>query len=240
MDVTKLTKPARKLLKLRPCGAVIVAAGSASRMGGVDKIMAPLGGEPVIVHTLRAFQQCDAISQIVVVTRQDLIGPVMELCAGFDKVSAVILGGADRAESVDNGLQMLSDRIELAAIHDGARPLVSWQLIDRVVRAANSYGAAVPGIEVKDTVKTTDGTLIVSTPPRSTLRAIQTPQVFDRQLLTCALEQARKKQLSITDDSSAVEQLGFSVKLVPGEERNLKITTPMDLWMAEKLMEEDK
>ena len=238
MDISKYTKLARKALKLRRTGAVIVAAGSASRMGGIDKVMAPLKGEPMIVHTVRAFQECDAISEIVIVTREDLILPITGLCRGFEKVTAVIRGGASRQESVNNGLSALSKEAELAAIQDGARPLVTWQLIDRVVRAANSYGGAVPVIPVKDTIKVCDSALVLSTPDRSTLRAVQTPQVFDLELLRGAMEKVAREGLEITDDCSAVEALGFKVKTVEGDERNLKVTTPFDLKIAEMLMEE--
>ena len=238
MDISKYTKLARKALKLRRTGAVIVAAGSASRMGGIDKVMAPLKGEPMIVHTVRAFQECDAISEIVIVTREDLILPITDLCRGFEKVTAVIRGGASRQESVNNGLSALSKEVQLAAIQDGARPLVTWQLIDRVVRAANSYGGAVPVIPVKDTIKVCDVSLVLSTPDRSTLRAVQTPQVFDLELLRGAMEKVALEGLEITDDCSAVETLGFKVKTVEGDERNLKVTTPFDLKIAEMLMEE--
>ena len=238
MDISKYTKLARKALKLRRTGAVIVAAGSASRMGGIDKVMAPLKGEPMIVHTVRAFQECDAISEIVIVTREDLILPITDLCRGFEKVTAVIRGGASRQESVNNGLSALSKEVQLAAIQDGARPLVTWQLIDRVVRAANSYGGAVPVIPVKDTIKVCDSALVLSTPDRSTLRAVQTPQVFDLELLRGAMEKVAREGLEITDDCSAVETLGFKVKTVEGDERNLKVTTPFDLKIAEMLMEE--
>ena len=155
MDSTKITRPARKLLnlKLKRCGAVIVAAGSASRMGGIDKVMAPIGGEPMIQRTVRNFQDCDAISEIVVLTRLDLLKTVSELCKDFPKVTAVVVGGKDRVESTHLGLNALSDKVKLAAIHDGARPFADWQVIDRVVRAANSYGAAAPAIPVKDTIK---------------------------------------------------------------------------------------
>ena len=239
MDITKFTKPARKVIPLRRCGAVIVAAGSASRMGGIDKVMAPLKGEPMIVHTVRAFQECDAISEIVIVTRPDLIIPIGDLCHGMDKVKAVVAGGSSRQESVSLGLNALSDKCKLAAIQDGARPLVTWQLIDRVVRAANSYHAAVPVIPVKDTIKVCNPGLVVSTPDRSTLRAVQTPQVFDFDLLRGALKYAFENGKEITDDCSAVELLGMSVKTVEGDERNLKVTTPIDLKFAEMLMEEN-
>ena len=238
MDNSKITKAARKALKLRFCGAVIVAAGSASRMGGIDKVMAPLKGEPMIVHTVRAFQACDAIREIVIVTRPDLILPITDLCRGLDKVTAVVAGGKSRQESVNLGMNALSEKVELAAIQDGARPLVTWQLIDRVVRAANSYGAAVPVIPVKDTDKVCDVSLVISTPDRSGLRAVQTPQVFDFDLLRGAMKKVEMEKLEITDDCSAVELLGFKVKTVEGDERNLKVTTPFDLKVAEMLMEE--
>ena len=238
MEISKLTRGMRKALPLKTCGAVIVAAGSASRMGGIDKVMAPLQGEPMIRRTVRAFQECDAVSEIVIVTREDLIGPISELCVGYDKVTAVVRGGSSRQESVELGLDALSKKIKLAAIHDGARPLATYELIDRAIRAANSYGAAAPGIPVKDTVKTVEGGLVLNTPDRSKLRAIQTPQVFDIDLLKGALKKARLDKAEVTDDCSAVERLGMKVKIVEGDERNLKVTTPMDLKIAEMLLEE--
>lgn len=239
MDVSKYTRLARKALKLRTCGAVIVAAGNASRMEGIDKVMAPLRGEPMIVRTVRAFQQCDAISEIVIVTRQDLLVAVSDLCHGFEKVRAVIVGGENRQESVEAGLGALSDKVKLAAIHDGARPLVSWQVIDRTVRAANSYGAAAPAVPVKDTVKAVAGGIVKETPDRSTLKAVQTPQVFDIDLLRAGLRKAADDQAQITDDCSAVERLGMSVKIVEGDEKNIKVTTPLDLKIAEAFLEEE-
>lgn len=240
MDITKVTKPARKLLKLKTCGAVIVAAGSASRMGGIDKVMAKLHEEPMIVHTLRAFEACDAVSEVVVVTREDLILPITSLIGGFSKVRAVVAGGKSRQESVHLGLNALSEKVELAAIHDGARPLITWQLIDRVVRAANTYGAAAPAIPVKDTIKVVEGRVVKTTPDRATLFAVQTPQVFDFDLLRGALKKAEQDGAQVTDDCSAVERMGMAVKIVEGDERNLKVTTPMDLKIAEMMMEEAK
>ena len=238
MDMTKVTRPARKLLKLKRCGAVIVAAGSASRMGGIDKVMAPLGGEPMIVRTVRAFQDCDAIREIVVVTREDLIRPITSLLSSMDKVIAVVAGGASRQESVHLGLNTLSKKVQLAAIHDGARPLVSYEVIDRTVRAANTYGAAAPAIPVKDTIKRVQGGVVTDTPDRASLRAVQTPQVFDFDLLRGALKKAKEEEAQVTDDCSAVERMGFCVKIVEGDERNIKVTTPMDLKIAEMLLEE--
>lgn len=238
MNISNLTRAGRKLLPLKYCGAVIVAAGTASRMGGIDKVMAELHGEPMILRTVRAFAECDAIAEIVVVTRPDLIVPIMSLCTPFEKVKAVVAGGSSRPESVSLGLNALSARVQLAAIQDGARPLVTWQLIDRVVRAANTYGAAAPAIPVKDTIKIVQGGVVLSTPDRKTLQAVQTPQVFDFDLLRGALKKAKEDGAEITDDCSAVERMGMSVKIVEGDERNLKITTPMDLKIAEMLLEE--
>ena len=235
-----MTKTARKLLPLKRCGAVIVAAGSASRMGGIDKVMAPLNGEPMIARTVRTFQNCDAISEIVVVTRQDLILPITSLCADMDKVKAVVAGGSSRQESVHLGLNALSGKCKLAAIHDGARPLISWQVIDRVVRAANTYGAAAPAIPVKDTIKVVQGGVVQETPDRASLQAVQTPQVFDFDILRGALKKAKQDGAQVTDDCSAVERIGLSVKIVEGEERNLKVTTPLDLKIAQLLLEEEK
>ena len=238
MDITKLTKPARKVLPLKKCGAVIVAAGSASRMGGIDKVMAELGGEPMIKRTVRTFQESDVISEIVIVTRPDLIVPIMGLCAEFEKVKAVVAGGKSRPESVHLGLNALSNKVKLAAVHDGARPLITWQVIDRTVRAANTYGAAAPAIPVKDTIKTVQGGIVKNTPDRESLRAVQTPQVFDYDMLRGALKKAVSEEAPITDDCSAVEMMGMSVKIVEGDERNIKVTTPMDLKIAEMLLEE--
>ena len=238
--VNPATKVARKILnvKLKRCGAVIVAAGSASRMKGLDKIMEPVQGKPLIAMTVQAFEDSDVISEIVIVTREDLILPVQAAVKNCRKVTAVVVGGKDRAESVNNGLNALSDKVRLAAIHDGARPLISWQVIDRVVRAANTYGAAAPAVPVKDTVKVVVGGVVKNTPDRSTLQAVQTPQVFDFDLLRGALKKVRTEGTPITDDCSAVEQMGMSVKIVDGDERNLKVTTPADLAIVRLLAEE--
>ena len=237
MGISKVTNGVRRVLKLKYCGAVIVAAGSASRMEGIDKVMAPLEGEPMIVRTVRTFQNCDCVKEIVVVTREDLLQRVAGLCKNFDKVKAVVVGGKDRAESVNNGLNALSQKVKLVAVQDGARPLITDAVIDRTVRAANSYGAAAPAIPVKDTVKVVEGGVVTTTPQRATLKAIQTPQVFDYDLLRGALKNAAQKELEITDDCSAVEAMGFVVKIVEGDERNIKVTTPLDLKIAEIFLE---
>ena len=240
MDISTVTGGLRKVLPLKYCGAVIVTAGNASRMGGIDKVMAELEGEPMILRTVRSFQTCDAIKEIVIVTREDLILPIMGLCKDFDKVTAVVRGGSSRQESVGLGLGALSNRVKLVAVQDGARPLITHAVIDRTVRAAHTYGAAAPAIPVKDTIKVVTGGVVSSTPDRKSLQAVQTPQVFDLDLLKGALKKAQEDGAEVTDDCSAVERLGMSIKIVEGDEKNIKITTPMDLAIAKLLMEENK
>ena len=240
MNMKKVSAVLRTVLPLKYCGAVIVAAGNASRMGGIDKVMAELDGEPMICRTVRAFQTAPAIREIVIVTRPDLIEPITQLCTGYDKVTTVTAGGSSRQESVEKGLAALSKKVKLAAIQDGARPLISQEVIDRTVRAAHSYGAAAPGIPVKDTIKQVKGGIIENTPDRSKLQAVQTPQVFDFDLLCGALQKAKEDKAELTDDCSAVERLKMSVYMVEGDERNIKVTTPMDLKIAQMLLEEMK
>ena len=220
------------------CSAVVPAAGSSTRMEGQDKLLLPLEEQPVLLHTLRALELCPYLAEIIVVTREDLILQISELCREMDKVKAVVKGGGSRQESVWLGLNALSKDMELAAIQDGARPLITPALIDKTVRAAHSYGAAAPAVPVKDTIKIEKSGLIESTPDRSTLRAVQTPQVFDFDLLRGALQKAASDKAAVTDDCSAVERLGMKIRLVAGDERNLKVTTPLDLKIAELLLEE--
>ena len=240
MEISAVTKGMRKVLPLKYCGAVIVAAGTASRRGGIDKVMAQLEGEPMILRTVRTFQTCEAIREIVIVTREDLIVPIMSLCKDFEKVTAVVAGGSSRQESVQLGLNALSSKVKLVAVQDGARPLVTHAVIDRTVRAAHTYSAAAPAIPVKDTVKVVTGGVVKETPDRKNLRAVQTPQVFDPDMLRGALKKAKEDGAEVTDDCSAVERLGMSVKIVEGDERNIKITTPLDLKIAKLLLEDMK
>ena len=233
-----LANKLRKILPLRSCGAVIVAAGTASRMGGIDKVMAPLKGEPMILHTVRAFQESPVIRQIVVVTRKDLVETIQALCSTMDKVTAVVEGGADRQASVEAGLAAVSEKMAMVAVHDGARPLITQAVIDRTVRAAHTYSAAAPAIAVKDTVKIVKGGVVESTPDRSKLFAVQTPQVFDFDMLRGALKYVRTEGIAITDDCSALEAMGMKIKMVEGDEQNIKVTTPMDLKIVRLLWEE--
>ena len=235
MALGKIIRAARRK---KYCAAVIVAAGTASRMGGIDKVMAPIGGEPMILRTVRRFETCDAIQEIVVVTREDLLEPIRQLCRDCSKLKAVVQGGASRQQSVELGLQALSKECRMVAVQDGARPFVSDALICRTVEAAANYGAAAPAIPVKDTIKVVQNGFVKETPDRNLLRAVQTPQVFDLDMLRGALVKAAQDGVAVTDDCSAAEHLGMSVQLVEGEETNIKVTTPMDLRLAEMILEE--
>ena len=236
MGVTKIL---RKLsTRGAKCAAVIVAAGSATRMQGTDKIMAELCGEPLILHTLRAFQENDDIHEIVLVTREDLQKQLSELCVSkkLTKVTRICKGGETRAASVQAGLDQISDACDYVAIHDGARPLVSQTVIHDAVRKAAKFNAAAPAIPVKDTVKVVHGGVVESTPDRSALYAVQTPQVFKLVLYRAALEKAVAAKEELTDDCSAAEKFGLNVVITPGSDENLKVTTPTDLILAEALL----
>lgn len=221
------------------CAAIVAAAGSSARMDGEDKIMLPLMGEPVIVHTLRALECCPYIHEIVVVTREELIVPLSRLCADYDltKVSKVLLGGVTRAQSVRLGILEVSDKAKLIAIHDGARPLVTPEVLEEAVLTAAKCGAAAPAVPVKDTIKRAAEGIVTETPDRSALFVVQTPQVFEADLIRAALHQAMEENIPLTDDCSAVERLGMKVTLTRGSEENIKLTTPSDQAVAEALLQ---
>lgn len=221
------------------CTAVIVAAGSARRMEGIDKVLAPLGELPVLVHTLYAFQDCPAFDQVVVVTREDLLVEVADLCReyGLDKVTKVVVGGAERIHSVRAGLREVDPEAELIAIHDGARPLVPQQVLEQTVEKAAQTGAAAPAVPVTDTIKRGEKGLTVETVDRSSLWAVQTPQIFEAGLIRAAIEKAVEDQVELTDDCAAVERLGMKVSLTQGSRENIKITTPFDLLVGEAILD---
>jgi 2-C-methyl-D-erythritol 4-phosphate cytidylyltransferase len=233
------SKLLNKAKKPRPrCGAVVPAAGSASRMEGVDKLTAQLGDRPVLARTLGALEACPLIDEIVVVTREEQIPTVAALAKeyGITKVKTVVKGGADRAESVALGLKELSPDIRLAAVHDGARPFVSQEVLEEVITVAGRTGAAVPAVPVKDTIKEAEDGIVTRTLERSRLFAVQTPQVIDADLLRGALQYCREQGIAVTDDCSAVEAMGKEVTLTKGEYENIKITTPIDLAFGEAIL----
>ena len=215
-------------------GAIIVAAGSSRRMGGTDKVLALLGGKPILTWAVNAFQRCNLIDQIVVVVSKQSIGKCQQLVAeqGWSKVTDICVGGRRRQDSVAAGLSRLN-HCHWVVIHDGARPLVTEDLIERGLEAAKETGAAAAAVPVTDTIKVTgDDGIVHQTPPRQNLRAVQTPQVFRFDIITEAYRQVKAE---VTDDASLVEELGYKVKLYTGSYDNIKITTPDDLALAEIL-----
>jgi len=215
-------------------GAVIVAAGSSQRMGGVDKMFAPLGGKPVLARVIDTFQKCKAIDQIVVVVSEQNLKRCQQLVGEqkWPKVIEVCVGGERRQDSVAAGLSRLS-QCDWVIIHDGARPLVTVDLIERGLEAARETGAAVVAVPVADTIKIAgDNGFVQQTPSRRNLWAVQTPQVFRFDIISEAYGVAKDE---VTDDASLVEQLGYRVKLYMGSYDNIKVTTPDDLVLAEAL-----
>lgn len=221
------------------CSALVAAAGASSRMGGVNKLLEPLDGVPVLMRTLTVLQTAEEIDEIIVAAREEDLVEVSRLCRtyGITKCAKVVRGGESRAHSVLLAALEASPEAALLAVQDGARPLLSPELVDRVVTAAARCGAAAPAVPVKDTVKAVraDGA-VEETLERDVLRAVQTPQVFEASLLKAALQSALESGVPITDDCSAVERLGKVVFLVEGEEENLKITTPVDMILAEAIL----
>ena len=220
--------------------AVIVCAGNSTRMGGVNKILLPLGERKVIGVTMQAFQKCDSITEIIIVAREDDIPAIQEeaKAAGISKLSACTTGGATRQESVINGIRKISKEAELIAVHDGARPLVKPEHIEKVIKDASVFGGATLGVPVKDTIKTVDGGLIVDTPPRSSLYITQTPQIFKRNLYFEGIDFALEHSLDFTDDCQLVEAIGGKVAMTVGDYTNIKITTPEDIAIAEVLLKQ--
>lgn len=219
-------------------GAVIVAAGSAERMGGLDKVMAPLAGVAMVLHSVRAFHETHDVDEIVLVTRPELLDRLHRMTEerGYSKVRRVVRGGATRAESSRHGVSALSPDIELVLVHDAARPLVTPALVARVVEAARTGGAAFPGVAPVSTIKREADGASAGTVPRESLREAQTPQGFRRELLARAFARAIRDGLEPTDEASMVEHLGERVAIILGERRNLKVTVPEDLEVAEALL----
>lgn len=222
------------------CSVVVVAAGTASRMQGIDKVLAPLGDIPILVRTLQVFQHSRDVAEIVVVTREDLLVEIADLCKAFslDKVSKIVVGGAERVLSVRAGLREVNQNAKLIAIHDAARPFLTQQVLHEVLQQASVSGAAAPAIPVTDTIKRARNGVVEETVDRSALWAIQTPQVFQADLIRAAVEKACSDQAPVTDDCSAVERLGMKVTLTAGDRQNIKVTTPFDLMLGEAILKQ--
>lgn len=216
-------------------GAVIVAAGTSERMNGIDKIFAPLAGKPVIVRVVDVFEKCASVHEIVVVVSQQNLENARRLIAErkWSKVSEVCAGGERRQDSVAAGLARLHP-CDWVLVHDGARPLVTVELIERGLEEAKETGAAVAAVPVTDTIKLAgDDMLVQGTPPRRSLWAVQTPQIFRYNIITTAYRQTKYE---VTDDATLVERAGYKVKLYMGAYDNIKITTPQDMALAELLV----
>jgi 2-C-methyl-D-erythritol 4-phosphate cytidylyltransferase len=218
--------------------AIIVAAGSGQRMG-FDKLFALLGDKPVIAHTLDVFEQTDCIDEIILVGRAEQLTKLQELVAdaSLKKVRHIIAGGTHRQDSVRAGLDRLGADTDFVAVHDAARPLVLPKQIERAFESAREHGAAALAAPITDTLKRADGDCFVTAAvDRAGIYAMQTPQIFSRKLLVQAYDAVAANKLSITDEVSAVEQVGAKVFLVANDEFNPKITYPRDLWLAQSAL----
>ena len=215
--------------------AIIVAGGSSQRMG-FDKLLALLGDKPVLAHTLDAFERAGCVDEIILVARGERVAELRELVrqGEFKKVRDVVAGGTHRQDSVRAGLERLDPETRYVAVHDAARPLVMPEQIERVFALARHHGAAALAVPITDTLKRADeNRFVTGGVAREGLYAMQTPQIFSRELLVDAYAGVVAKNLSVTDEVSAVEQLGAKVLLVPNEEFNVKITYPRDLLLAQ-------
>ena len=218
-------------MKSHKTAAIIAAGGSSSRMG-FDKLMAEIAGEKVLFKTISAFEKCDDIDEIIIVTRTALIGELKaELkTQSFKKLKTIVSGGETRQKSVYNGVLACSDDVRLLCIHDGARPLVTDEVIKNALKAAIEYGAATAAVAVKDTIKRGENKIITETLPRENLYQIQTPQVFDKQLYLSAYKAAKS---DYSDDCQLIEAMGGKVALSMGDYHNIKLTTNEDFAVAE-------
>jgi 2-C-methyl-D-erythritol 4-phosphate cytidylyltransferase len=218
--------------------AIIVAAGSSQRMG-FDKLFAPLGGKPVAAHAIDAFEQTASVDEIVLVGRSDRLEELRDIVKnqGFGKVRRVVPGGERRQDSVRAGLAEAG--AEFVAVHDAARPLVRPKQIEQVFEAARRYGAAALAEPVKDTLKRVDEqNFICGSIEREKMYALQTPQIVSREVLSKAYELIFAKNISVTDETSAVEQFGGKVAIVTSDDFNFKITFPNDLLLAEAVLKQ--
>ena len=236
--IVKPTPVAEALFTASGCVALVAAAGSSTRMAGVDKLFVTLGDKPVLAHTLLAYQGCAAIDGIVISAREDRIPDVQRLCDEYEitKLRAIVPGGATRAASVRRAVAQADESARYFAIADGDRPFTTAALIEDTLEAAMRCGGAVCALPVHDTIKQTDAQgRIVATPDRATLWAAQTPQIFPADAYREALVHSGD---AFTDDSAMMEAAGVSVRVVPGLEENIKITTPTDLLLAQALWKE--
>ena len=220
--------------------AIVVAAGRGTRMGpGVDKLFLEVAGRPVVAHTWQRFNDAGCIDELVIVVRDGMQAAFHDIAmqSGFTKPFRLVCGGAERQDSVWQGLAALSPESQIVAIQDGARPCASERLIAATIMAAGETGAAVAGQPVTDTIKETeDGKTITRTLDRSRLWAVQTPQTFRVEVIRRALIEVRRRGLTVTDDTAACELIGQQVRLIAGDRPNPKVTVPGDLPFIETLL----
>ena len=222
--------------------AILVAAGDSRRMG-FDKLFAAIAGTPVIAHTIRAFEQANCVDGIIIVAREDRHEEIKTIVRdeNFKKVRSIIPGGKRRQDSVRAGLDHLDSSTKYVAVHDAARPLVTAQQIERVLQQCANHGAAALAEPINDTLKRADTDLLVSDSiDRHQLYAMQTPQIFERQLIEQAYRAVYAENLLVTDEVSAVERLGSKVVLVLNDDFNFKVTYPRDLPLAEFVLKQRK
>lgn len=215
-------------------GAVLLAAGNSTRMGGSrSKVLEELEGRPALCRSLEVLDRCPLIGEICLVCREQDRADMLPLTSGLNTPVRVVPGGAQRQDSVEQGVEALTGPWEYVAIHDGARPLVTEEVLAAVCRDAMAHGAATAAVPSKDTCKLADGAgFVAATPARDRLWAVQTPQAFSLALYREALEKARAAGQSYTDDCQLIEAAGGKVKLTMGDYRNIKLTTPEDLLAA--------
>ena len=218
--------------------AVIVCAGNSTRMGGINKILLPLGKSTVIGNTMLAFQNTESIKEIIIVSRPQDFDAIKSEAGklGISKLKMCVEGGSTRQESVSNGVKHVSRDTDFIAVHDGARPLVKPEHIDNVLKDASVFGSATLGVAVKDTIKVVSDGLIVDTPYRPSLYITQTPQVFKKKIYFEGIDFALEHGLDFTDDCQLVEAIGYKVYMTAGDYTNIKITTPEDIKIAEVLL----
>ena len=218
---------------------IIVAAGNSTRMNGLDKQFIEIDSMPVIAKTIKAFNDCEEVFEIIISTKESSIDKLNELCNeyNFYKVKNIVCGGDTRAKSVQNAFICVDNKAELVAIHDGARPLVKSDDIKNVFSNAKKYGASALCVPVKDTIKVSADGFIADTPDRSKLYAAQTPQVFKYEVYKKAIENIDP---NVTDDCMAVENIGHKVHITVGDYQNIKITTPEDVLIADAICKGEK
>ncbi len=222
--------------------AIIVSAGNSSRMNGIDKQFSLIENIPVIGHCMLAFEKCESIYEIIVSAKAENTEKIKQIAAqlGISKLTHVVEGGSTRQASVVNGIKKVSDQTKMIAVHDGARPLIKSENIQRVIADARIFGGATLGVPVKDTIKVVSDNLITDTPPRSSLYITQTPQVFKKSVYMRGMDFALRNGLDFTDDCQLAESIGIKVYMTNGDYTNIKITTPEDISIAEILFKERK